>query len=62
MRTSISIRQRGNADQNLTRVIFGAWVIGRTRSADQLEGWIDDRTASLSHTDLDEIAAAIRQS
>jgi hypothetical protein len=62
MRTSISIRQRGDADQNLTRVVFGAWVIGRTRSADQLEGWIDDRTASPSHTDLDEIAAAIRQS
>jgi hypothetical protein len=62
MRTSISIRQRDNADQNLTRVVFGAWVIGRTRSADQLEGWIDDRTASLSSTDLDEIAAAIRQS
>jgi hypothetical protein len=61
MRTSISIRQRRNADQNLTRIIFGVWVIARTRSADQLESWIDDRTAGPSHTDLDEIAAAIRQ-
>jgi hypothetical protein len=62
MRTSISIRQRGNADQNLTRVVFGAWVIARTHSADQLESWIDDPAGSPRRTDLDEIAAALRQS
>jgi hypothetical protein len=56
------MRQRGNADQNPTRVVFGAWVIARTHSADQLESWIDDPAGSPRRTDLDEIAAALRQS
>ena len=45
----------------LSRVIFGGWVIVRTRSADEIEAWIDDAMVGPSVTDLDEIAAAIRR-
>ena len=61
MRISISTRQLGTVDPHVTTVVFGAWVIVRTRSADQLEAWIAAATVSLSPTHRDEIAAAIRR-
>jgi hypothetical protein len=60
MRKSIPIRQVDSSDPDITPVVFGAWVIIRTHSADQLGGWIDVARVGLSATDLDEIAAAIR--
>ncbi len=61
MRTSIYSRQGGTVEAHNTRVVFGAYVIVRTRSADQIEGWIYDAPASLCDSDIDKIAAAIRQ-
>jgi hypothetical protein len=61
MHTLLSTRQLGTVDLHITRVVFGAWVIVRTRLADQIEGWIDGGTVSVGATDLDEIAAAIRR-
>jgi hypothetical protein len=61
MRTSIATPQRGTVEAHDTRVVFGACVVVRTSSADQIEGWIIDAPASLCDSDLDKIAAAIRR-
>lgn len=60
MRTPIPEQQVDTVDLEIPRVVFGIWVIARTRSADEVEGWIDDEVDSPSPADLDEIAAAIR--
>ena len=61
MRASIPGRQVDTADVEIPRVVFGIWVILRTRLADEVEGWIDSEMISRSPTDLYEIAAAIRR-
>jgi hypothetical protein len=60
MHIPLSSGQRG-ADLHTSRAVFGAWVVIRARSADEIEGWIDVDLVTLSPTDLDEIAIAIRR-
>jgi hypothetical protein len=61
MRISFSTRPRSAADAHISATVFGAWVIARSRSADQIDGWIDTESVGSSPTDLDEILAAIRR-
>jgi hypothetical protein len=61
MRISFSTRPRSAADAHISATVFGAWVITRSRSADQIDGWIGTDSAGSSPTDLDEIVAAIRR-
>jgi hypothetical protein len=62
MRTSISTRQPGKVEAEITRVVFGAWAVCRNRSTDQIEGWIDPAGLRGRAADLDEIASAIKLS
>jgi hypothetical protein len=61
MSTSIPGQQVDTVDLAIPRVVFGIWVIVRTRTADEVEGWIDSERVSRSPTDLYEIAAAIKR-
>jgi hypothetical protein len=61
MRTMFPTRNQGASDTQITVVVFGACVVAREHSTDQVAGWIDSAFAGRTAADLEEIAAAIRR-